>query len=1480
MVELSEFQKALAQGDYGEAQRIRDLRTPIPTGTFEGWLSPDKIGMWGQKIQPVLIYPKMTPEQLQRSGQFDTMGEKNFIWTGNWKLDDSQFQELDKNLNRALSESGLEVLPTQTKNSGQDLTSWRISEGPEPELGVSNWDYGEGVVPMYIVRGLGNYAGATPGTAEFGNPFAQVGDSVIEALAGYSGPTAFSRYLQEIDGLPPDQANYMASRQAQMGTVLHEAMHMTGALPHTGDEGGYQDYTTNYGGQHGENFMHAITNDIRGKRSDDVGEAMRLVMGEPWNYGWGTDANPDMATADPITNKDEFKANVQASPHPHPHPQPHTSPGETIPISRSKPDPRRTVTLDPLQQEPIVPAIQDIVESTPESIGDTETMADNVPFKKIKGVWHVMNGDTGEWETSDAWQAVLQDVTKVTRDSNGYPQFHYGISGTSAGIEGVDAPATEGIYTADQIRSRYQSMVGTQEAAQDIDLEETWFNTFNIEIPDIFQRGQLDEVLYDSYTTNNQGERVPATGARPLIDADKLQEVLNMLEGRGALRLQEPVVVTVPGVEDAFVSVGGQVFKSKKSPTGQPGATNVQDIPGTDYKMITSPTGAVSTVKKSDPSYAPGVLPETGPGSIDLPGYDILQDREGGLTPYTQRYDPSFTVDPKTMMPYFQQPDGRLEVADMPSMDDLVTQYLVAGQTGKAVAMANFRDRPTSMEYFNAAMEWARSPADIFTVSAIVRGIFQPEPGPMGELRRIGAPPSWARDAWVALQSSMGIPAQGITSEPGAEEGSFVAGGGDPSVVPTIQSEFGIPNVSATDQTVTTGNAERLYTETGFTISEQKEAAAQDADLTGEDPAVPMDIDSIIEQFQTETVPFRPQLEEYDEFAASMSDTGFRFGDVQGISSEDLFNADGTGMLDILERENPEAFALAEQIFQGQGGIENAGAFFDSVQGLENAINHHLTGIRGMGAIDLDDSGAEESVQKPPIDPPIDPPEVPLELVGNNNTIITTDSRQGFDQPTGEGDLLSQFTSAVSGTPGRQGFDQPTGEGDIIPGVDVGNIYDPMFDEGAPSSPGSLWWQEALKPEYTPMTEEEMFSFGPGSYGGAMQDFDISSPYAGERREFDYEQARRDRIEESARNIPEITPTSVGQANILDIPPLPYSERVFEQDPVLTHGEDYGAYSIGPDRFTTGFDVPYERIPQDFGAIEGYEEWGAYPPSMLGSPERFAGDPDYEAPGFYDMVDVQGGVAGDIPITYGTYQEPPPPPPTAAELSAELDVYGGSLPPPPTFPGPPLLPGDRYQEPDEEEEFIPEVEAFDPGDFFYQEPDPGDYYEVPDPSPEPVYEVDIPTQPEPIYDDWAMDVEPETVWEPVYYDDYYFDEFANGGTSFGGMALVGEEGPELVDLPPGAQVMPAGITEMMAGRPTRRPRSLFRQAGMRAPSAQTISNLLPEEIEVYQEMGRLAGIPEKAFEREFRSMVPMGQGGTNQARFTPRGTGRTRYGRR
>ena len=243
-------------------------------------------------------------------------------------------------------------------------------------------------------------------------------------------------------------------------------------------------------------------------------------------------------------------------------------------------------------------------------------------------------------------------------------------------------------------------------------------------------------------------------------------------------------------------------------------------------------------------------------------------------------------------------------------------------------------------------------------------------------------------------------------------------------------------------------------------------------------------------------------------------------------------------------------------------------------------------------------------------------------------------------------------------------------------------------------------------------------------------------------------------------------------------------------------------------------------------------------------------------------------------------------------------------------------------------------ESMEPAGFQYEEPDeePFDYYE-PEPEPEPMPEPYFAPAPAPAPAYVAPEIFEEDmgfVWsdpEPESAERWY-DEGAEGIRTRDRMALVGESGPEIAlfpngteiipldrkmkpdqarrlrrrgefakaiesfefggyvgdmgpevsDLPLGAQTMPAGITEMLTGRPTRQPRSLMRQAGMRVPSAQTLGNLLPEEIEMYQEMGQLAGIPQKAFEREFRSMVPMGQGGTRQARFTPRSTGRTRYG--
>ena len=199
-----------------------------------------------------------------------------------------------------------------------------------------------------------------------------------------------------------------------------------------------------------------------------------------------------------------------------------------------------------------------------------------------------------------------------------------------------------------------------------------------------------------------------------------------------------------------------------------------QVIPlGDQYKSdIVLSNGKVTKIDKTTAgkaSYTPGL--QTGIGA-DLKGYDVLQQRSGQLDPIKQRVDPGYIIDPQTMQPYFQQPDGSLQAAPIPSVDDQISMHLVEGNMDAAVNKANFRDRPSSLEYFNAAMEWARTPADIFTISAIVRGVIEPPPGPMGELRRVGAPPAWASQAWVGLQNSMGIPVESMTSGPGAEPGS------------------------------------------------------------------------------------------------------------------------------------------------------------------------------------------------------------------------------------------------------------------------------------------------------------------------------------------------------------------------------------------------------------------------------------------------------------------------------------------------------------------------------------------------------------------------------------------------------------------------------------------------------------------------------------------------------------------------------------
>ena len=149
-----------------------------------------------------------------------------------------------------------------------------------------------------------------------------------------------------------------------------------------------------------------------------------------------------------------------------------------------------------------------------------------------------------------------------------------------------------------------------------------------------------------------------------------------------------------------------------------------------------------------------------------------------------------------------------------------------------------------------------------------------------------------------------------------------------------------------------------------------------------------------------------------------------------------------------------------------------------------------------------------------------------------------------------------------------------------------------------------------------------------------------------------------------------------------------------------------------------------------------------------------------------------------------------------------------------------------------------------------------------------------------------------------WYDDD-IDEFAGGGMTRGNnLELVGEEGPELVDLPAGSFVLPLkqlthgqmldlkrkgvrgyqsggivfddnqtqtatlpfGLRQMQAGRPITPSRGyLSQQAGLRLPSAQAFQNITPESREVFLDLAAQAGIPRKSFAQELALTVPSGR---------------------
>lgn len=215
-----------------------------------------------------------------------------------------------------------------------------------------------------------------------------------------------------------------------------------------------------------------------------------------------------------------------------------------------------------------------------------------------------------------------------------------------------------------------------------------------------------------------------------------------------------------------------------------PGKLDTAPIPGTDKVLVTKPDGSYSIVNAeqaqnippdaelfTDPESDREFIRQPNGSLVLLPGLDdpIEEPREielGGqkyaFNPNTgsfqlipEQFDAGFINEPLGL---FQQESGQVSQFDtlpqVPDIQDIIDQALYEGDIDKAMAFDDFKNRPTALEAFQAAMAFARSPADQVLVSSIARGEtpvsqeFDPS-----DPRRIGKPADFLVRAYQDLEA-------------------------------------------------------------------------------------------------------------------------------------------------------------------------------------------------------------------------------------------------------------------------------------------------------------------------------------------------------------------------------------------------------------------------------------------------------------------------------------------------------------------------------------------------------------------------------------------------------------------------------------------------------------------------------------------------------------------------------------------------------
>lgn len=155
---------------------------------------------------------------------------------------------------------------------------------------------------------------------------------------------------------------------------------------------------------------------------------------------------------------------------------------------------------------------------------------------------------------------------------------------------------------------------------------------------------------------------------------------------------------------------------------------------------------------------APGQEGGGGGEPVPIPGTDFVMLSDGRIVEASRGQGEVVTIDGRQ---FTRDTNGNLHpLADepTPSMDELIVQAIIDGNAEAAVILDDFRNRPNSLEFFQAALAFARSPGDVATMSALASGQISVTPPPAGQTQRIAAQPQFLQDSFQNLirQASVG----------------------------------------------------------------------------------------------------------------------------------------------------------------------------------------------------------------------------------------------------------------------------------------------------------------------------------------------------------------------------------------------------------------------------------------------------------------------------------------------------------------------------------------------------------------------------------------------------------------------------------------------------------------------------------------------------------------------------------------------------